>query len=283
MQKFVNYLYLLRIHKPIGILLLLWPTLWALWIASHGKPSSTLVFIFVLGVIVMRSLGCLINDIVDRNIDKHVERTRNRPITSGAVSLLEAIIISIVLSVLALYLVSFLTINCFYLAIIGLLITFIYPFCKRFFSAPQLILGIAFAWGIPMVYMEIIHKINVTCCLLMSLTYIWTVCYDTQYAMVDKKDDQIIGIFSTAILFGYADRYWIAAMQGIIQLNWLLLANYLHLNYLFYLFFSIGLGIFIYQQFLIKEREPKACFKAFLSNHWYGLSIWLGLFFSFSI
>jgi 4-hydroxybenzoate polyprenyltransferase len=276
MQRLTTYLKLMRLDKPIGILLLLWPTFWALWIASDFHPPLFLVGLFSLGVVVMRSAGCIINDIADRHIDKHVERTALRPLTCGQLSLIEAIGLLIMLLMIALLIVLQLNQACFYWALIGVVITFIYPFCKRFLKAPQLVLGFAFSWGVPMAFIAVLNHINSITWLVMLITYCWILIYDTMYAMADRQDDIRIGVNSTAILFGSFDKAIIFSLQCIVQLLWLLLIKLLNLSSLSIVFWMLGWGLVFYQQYLIKDRIANKCFSAFLNNHWYGMLYWLG-------
>ena len=277
MKKLFLYLKLMRFDKPIGILLLLWPTLWALWIASNGHPNFKILGIFVLGTVLMRAAGCVINDIADRNFDRQVKRTKDRALTSGAVSLKEALILFGLLMGLSFSLVLSLNLLTIKLSFIAALLSIIYPFMKRLISAPQFILGLAFASSIPMAFAAVLNHVPPLTFLLFSMAILWAMIYDTEYAMVDREDDLKIGIKSTAILFGHADRFWIGMMQTL----FLLLAIWLGLEIqaaAFYYFscFIVSL-FFIYQQFLIRERNTQKCFKAFLNNHWIGLIVFLGI------
>jgi 4-hydroxybenzoate polyprenyltransferase len=278
MQKVTAYLQLMRFDKPIGIFLLLWPTYWALWIASNFSPDLKLIAVFGLGVVVMRAAGCVINDIADRHIDKHVERTQNRPLTSGRVSLQGALFLLFSLLFIALLLVTQLNRACFYLAIAGSVLTLSYPFFKRFFKAPQLVLGFAFSWGIPMAFMAVQNQLTKNSLLLMLLTFCWIIVYDTMYAIADKKDDLAIGVNSTAILMGNLDIPILISLQLLIQGLWLVLFTQLALPKLSLLFWLGGFSLFAYQQYLIKDRVPQRCFQAFLNNHWYGMTYWLCFF-----
>lgn len=277
MRTLIPYLKLMRFDKPIGILLLLWPTYWALWLASTGAPPVKLIVLFTLGVIIMRAAGCVINDIADRQIDKFVERTKFRPLTNGDITLIEAILTLVTLLLLALLIVSQLNAQCFYLAMIAALITVIYPFCKRFINAPQLVLGLAFSWGIPMAFAAQSVPLNTSLLLLMLLNIAWTVSYDTMYAMVDKADDLRIGVKSTAILFGDFDRSIIAILQVFSQCLWLTIAWLNHFNIVFISFWLVGTGYLIHQFHLLVQRETEKCFIAFKNSHWYGFIMWLSL------
>lgn len=276
-----NYAQLIRLDKPIGILLLLWPTLWALWIANHGLPPIKILFIFIVGVVVMRSAGCVINDIADRNIDGFVKRTAQRPLASGAVSLKEALIIFILLCCIALILVLMLNRLAFWLSIIGLLLTIIYPFCKRFLVSPQLILGITFAWGVPMAFAASLNQIPTIAWWIYLIAVLWPIAYDTEYAMVDRSDDEKIGVRSTAIWFGKYDCLIIGILQTLVLIILFLIGMFLNYGITFYVSIILSGLLFSYQQKLIKSREPNQCFKAFLNNHWVGLIIWLGLALSY--
>lgn len=274
------YFRLMRFDKPIGIFLLLWPTLWALWLAASGRPPLSLICIFLLGTVVMRSAGCVINDIADRKIDPHVLRTKMRPLATNEVSLKHAVLLFVSLLLFSCTLLLFLNPLCFYWAIPGVLITVLYPYCKRFFAMPQLVLGFAFSWGIPMAFIAVLNTVTPSCFFLMLMTYCWIVAYDTAYAMTDIDDDIKMGVNSTAIFFGHAERLIIACLQGTIALGWLVIAWYFKLNHFFYLFWCLAMLLFLYQQWLLKNREPEKCFKAFLNNHWYGLVMWLALLLS---
>ena len=267
----------MRFHKPVGILLLWIPTAWALWIANKGQPSWRLGLIFLLGTVVMRAAGCIVNDIADRHIDKHVDRTQGRPLTTGEVSLLEALLLLMFLLVLALLIVIQLPMACFYYALFSLLATVIYPFCKRFFDAPQLVLGLAFSMGIPMAYAASGLDFSVMACLLFMLNFAWIVSYDTVYAMADKKDDLLIGVKSTAILFGSYDVFAVAVLQLFVHGLWLYLGYRLHYSLGFYVCWGAGLLSLAYQQWLLRKRSSAAYMSAFSLNAVYGLLMWLGL------
>lgn len=280
-QKLQAYAQLMRIDKPIGSLLLLWPTLWALWIAAKGLPDLGVLTVFITGVFVMRSAGCVINDFADRKVDAFVERTKNRPLPSGRATTQEAILLFVILAFGAFLLVlsqNWLTIQ---LSFVGLLLAFLYPFMKRFTNLPQLFLGIAFSWAIPMAYAAQADQLNTVVWLLFIINILWTIAYDTMYAMVDRDDDLKIGIKSTAILFGRYDKL----IVGLLQLSSLLLLIWLgfseQLGTLYYLALLIVLILFSKQQIAIKERDKKACFKAFLDNNWVGMVIFVALVLSY--
>lgn len=281
MIKPVAYIKLMRFDKPIGTFLLWAPTAWALWCANKGMPSIHLLIIFLLGTITARAAGCVINDITDRNIDGHVSRTKLRPIASGEIGLKQAIFIFILLIAIALYIVLQLPISCFYLACLALIIMIVYPFCKRFFVAPQLVLGVAFSLGIPMAYLASGVSVDKTTWLLMILNFLWIVAYDTLYAMSDKKDDLRIGVLSTAILFGDNSRLIVTILQIVLHFIWLHIAEDMHLKAYFYIFWLIGAANLVYQQKLILKNNEKSYLQGFLINGWYGLILWCGLMLSF--
>ncbi|MBK8182250.1 MAG: 4-hydroxybenzoate octaprenyltransferase [Candidatus Competibacteraceae bacterium] len=280
-NRLSEYAMLMRLHRPIGIYLLLWPTLWALWLAGNGQPPRGVVLVFALGVALMRSAGCVMNDIADRNFDPHVARTRDRPLAAGRVSLREAIGLAMALCLLAFALVltqNFLTIT---LSFIGLALAFSYPFMKRFHHFPQFHLGAAFGWGIPMAYAAITDTLPLAAWLLLLANVIWSAIYDTQYAMVDREDDLKIGVKSTAILFGERDKQIIGYLQlallGLLVVVGLLAGR----GWIYYLGLVLAGGFALYQQYLIRNREPTECFKAFLSNNGFGLVIFCGLLLDF--
>lgn len=278
-----HYLQLMRFDKPIGIFLLMWPTLWALWLASCGRPSLQQVLIFILGTIVMRAAGCIINDIADRDFDLHVERTKTRPLTSGKVTLRGAWISFFVCCVLALLLVLQLNIYAILLSIPALLVASAYPFMKRYIQAPQVILGVAFGFGILMAYAAASNTIPLSAWLLFIANIFWVMAYDTMYAMVDKKDDLKIGIKSTAILFGQNDKLIIGFLQGLFILI-LFIVGWLQQLFLpYYLGVLCALGLVIYHQWLIRNRDPVASFNAFLNNNCVGIAVFLGLMINFLI
>lgn len=268
---------LMRVDKPVGFFLLLWPTLWALWIASKGLVSLSLFGIFTAGVFIMRSAGCVINDIADRRFDPHVARTANRPLARGDISLKAALILLLFLFLLAFGLVLCLNFLCFELACVGVLITVLYPFMKRWIVAPQCVLGIAFSLGIPMAYAAVSDNLSHFSWLLWGIGLLWPVIYDTLYAMADRSDDRIIGLHSTAILFDRWDLLIIAGLEMIWMLFWLILAKQLNLGSLFYLGFWIVIAVLIYQHIFIRYREADACFKAFLNHAWIGGILFVSL------
>lgn len=271
------FLHLMRFHKPVGTVLLWLPVAWALWITNHGMPSIELLIIFFIGTLVMRSAGCVVNDIADRNIDKHVSRTRARPLASGDVQLVEAILLLVFLFFIAFLVVIRLPIACFYYAIVALGVTILYPFCKRFFEAPQLILGIAFSMGIPMVYVASSHALDWSFVSLFVLNFAWIVAYDTMYAMADKEDDLQIGVKSTAILFASYDRLIILCLQLFVHGAWIYIGIKTDCKVSFYIVWLMAIGPLVYQQILLNKKTTTAYFKAFLSNAWYGALMWIAL------
>jgi 4-hydroxybenzoate polyprenyltransferase len=271
------YLHLMRLDRPIGTLLLLWPTLIALWLASNGHPDTKLIVIFVLGVILMRAAGCVFNDYADRDFDPFVSRTKARPLATGVVKPKQAMLLFSCLMAGGLALALHLSRNTIVLAFVGAILILIYPFAKRFTSYPQLILGLAFAWGIPMAYMEVQGGIPLETWLLYSSVLFWVVAYDTQYAMVDKTDDLRIGIKSTAITFGNYDKAIILGLHLLMLTGMLLIGIGRNLGNTYFIGLIITLGLVIYQQILIKDRNPKNCFKAFLNNNYIGAIIFCSL------
>lgn len=280
---FIAYLQLMRLHKPIGIYLVLWPTLWALWIAAEGVPSLTVLLVFVLGVVVMRSAGCVINDFADRKIDGDVKRTKDRPLVTGLISAKQAMILFIILCAFAFLLVLSMNTLTIYLSVGGLILAFIYPFMKRHTYLPQVFLGAAFAWAVPMAYAAETNSLPSIVWLIYMATLIWTVAYDTMYAMVDRDDDLKIGVKSTAILFGNSDRAIIAFLQVLVILTLCIIGQQLKLGQYFYLGIVVSSVLFVYQQHLIRHRDRDACFKAFLNNNWVGLVLFCAIFLDYAV
>lgn len=278
-----HYIQLMRIDKPIGTLLLLWPTYWALWIANDGLPSLTNFIVFTLGVIVMRSAGCVINDFADRKIDGSVKRTCQRPLATGAVSSGEAISLFLLLVVIAFILVLSLNTNTILLSFGALGLAFCYPFMKRYTQLPQVVLGAAFGWAIPMAFMASINSLPVQAWLLFIANICWTVAYDTMYAMVDRDDDIKIGVKSTAILFASYDRHIIALLNFSFFALMVLIGLMNQIGFSFWLGLAIAAMLLVYQQRLIHLRQRDNCFKAFLNNHYVGLAIFIGLLFSYPV
>ncbi|WP_199756185.1 4-hydroxybenzoate octaprenyltransferase [Candidatus Pantoea deserta] len=277
MSKFQAYSRLMRIDKPIGTLLLLWPTLWALWLSGMSVPPLSVLVVFVLGVFVMRAAGCVINDFADRKVDGFVKRTAGRPLPSGAVSEKEAKILFVLLGLLAFALVLTMNLMTILLSLGGLALAWCYPFMKRYTHLPQVVLGAAFGWAIPMAWAAVSESLPLECWLVFLANICWTVAYDTQYAMVDRDDDIKIGVKSTAILFGRYDKLIIGLLQ-LATLALLTLAGALmQLNALFYWSLLGAAALFIYQQKLIVQRERDACFQGFLNNNYVGLVIFVGV------
>lgn len=271
------YFRLLRLDKPIGIYLLLWPTLWALWLAKTGVPDSKLFVIFVSGVIIMRSAGCILNDIADRHLDVHVERTRKRPLACKEISLTGAIGMLLLLLLLAFGLVLLLNEKTLFLAAIAVCITAFYPFMKRVTHWPQLVLGIAFSMSIPMVFMATLNAIPIKAWFLFATSILWPLIYDTQYALADIADDRKIGIKSTAILFGQHVKIILAGLQLTFLLLLVSFGFIANLNcYYFGSLVCVG-ALFIYQGWLMRENDPAKCFAAFLNHQWVGFIIFLGI------
>ena len=276
-ERAYQYALLARLHRPIGILLLLWPTLWALWIAADGWPRLGVLVVFVLGVILMRSAGCVINDYADRNFDPHVSRTRDRPIASGKVSADEAMLLFMALTFSAFLLV--LTMNTFtiLLSFGGVALAAIYPFMKRYTHMPQIVLGMAFAWAVPMAFAAQTGEVPRVAWLIYTITVLWAVIYDTMYAMADREEDLKIGVKSTAILFGDADRVIIAILQATMLLALYLLGQQAQLGLAYNLSLLVVLGLMLYQQYLIRYRQPAQCIRAFLNNNWLGMVVFIGI------
>lgn len=272
-----SYWRLMRLDRPIGIWLLLWPTLWALWIAGEGRPDGGVFLIFVLGTIVMRSAGCIVNDFADRNIDLHVARTRNRPLATGELSVAKAAAAFVALMAVGLGLVLLLNPLTQVLAVIGAVVAIVYPFAKRVIATPQFVLGVAFSWGVPMAFAAQLGEIPRTAWLLFVVTAAWVVVYDTQYAMTDRPDDIKIGVKSTAVLFGDLDRAFIGALQLMVLLGLLLLGHGTGRGGWYLAGVGAAAVFMLYQQYLIRERDPARCFAAFLNNAWLGLSVFVGL------
>ena len=270
-----------RLDKPIGIYLLLWPTLWALWIAAEGFPGWHLLGVFVLGTVLTRSAGCVINDVADRNFDGQVERTVGRPLVTGELKVEEALMFMGALLTGALVLVlttNWLTIL---LAFFAALVAGLYPFMKRYTYLPQVVLGVAFSFGIPMSFAAVNNDIPQIAWLLVTANVLWTVAYDTEYAMVDREDDLKVGIKSTAILFGDMDKMIIAMLQLIFVGILLILPRHIPLDWMFYAGVVTGGLLLTYQQHLIRNRSREGCFKAFQHNHWVGLAIFIGILSSY--
>lgn len=280
-DRLLQYAYLVRLHKPIGILLLLWPTLWALWIAGRGHPEFKNLMVFIAGVILMRSAGCAINDIFDRDFDKHVMRTKSRPLASGKISLKEALAIALILSGIAFCFVLFCNRLTIFYALGGALFVAIYPLLKRYTHLPQLGLGVAFSWGVPMAFAAERGQVQLCDWFFFLTCTLWPVIYDTMYAMVDRSEDIKIGVKSTAILFNFMDRVIIGLLQFLFLCMLVIVGLMYRLHPVYYGSLLIVGVLFLYQQWLLKDRVPALCFKAFLNNNWVGLAIFVGIFLNF--
>ncbi len=268
---------LMRLDKPIGILLLLWPTLWGLWMAGDGHPNWIIVWVFVLGTVLMRSAGCVINDYADRDFDAHVARTRDRPMATGRVSTSEALVLAAFLSLLAFGLVMPLNSLVRWLSIPALFLAASYPFTKRFFALPQAYLGIAFGFGIPMAYAAELGNIPAQAWVLLLANIFWVIAYDTEYAIVDRVDDLKIGIKTSAITFGRYDVLAVMLCYGMALGLLALLGWQAHYGTGFYLSLLCAAGIALYHYTLIRKRDPAKCFRAFLHNNWFGAVIFAGV------
>lgn len=277
-SRLALYAELIRLDRPIGILLLLWPGLWALWIAGNGEPPWWIVLIFIAGTALMRSAGCAINDYADRDLDGHVQRTRQRPLASGRVTPREAVLVAAALALAAFLLVLFLNQKTILMSIVAVTLAALYPFMKRYTHMPQLVLGMAFGWAVPMAFTALQNQVPPVAWVLFAATVVWALIYDTMYAMVDRSDDLKIGIKSTAILFGRHDRAIIAVLQ-LLMLGLLWWAGVLAGRGGWY---WLGLGtaalLFLFQQWLIREREAAACFRGFLNNNQVGMALFAGIF-----
>ena len=272
-----EYALLMRLHRPIGIWLLMWPALWALWIAGQGLPDQRVLMLFLAGIFVMRSAGCVINDYADRDFDPLVERTRNRPLAAKRVAPGEALVLFVVLGLVAVWLAMQLDPLARLYAVAGGLLSVTYPWLKRFVYLPQFYLGVAFGWSIPMAFAAITGEVPRIAWLLLAAVVLWAAVYDTMYAMVDRKDDLRVGIKSTAILFGDADRVMIGAMQLMALFALWLVGDEAVLGLWYRAGLAAGVAFFAYQQWLIRDREPQACFRAFNNNHYFGLVVFVGL------
>src|SRR5579863_3676297 len=273
---------LMRLDRPIGIWLLLWPTLWALWIAGAGHPTRRLLLIFTAGTVVRRSAGCVINDLADRNIDPHVRRTRARPLAARLVSPYEALVLIIALGAIALLLAFQLNQLSLDLAFIGAALTITYPLLKRFFPLPQLYLGLCFGWAVPMAFAATLGTVPRVGWLMLVAAILWAGVYDTMYAMVDRDDDLRIGVRSSAILFADLDRFMIAVMQLMMLFSLLLIGRTLKFGDGYHAGLIAGACCFLWQQWLIRHREPEACLKAFQNNNYVGFAVFAGILLEYS-
>lgn len=276
-RQFGLYARLMRLDRPIGTWLLLWPTLWALWIAGEGRPDPQIFLVFVLGVIVMRSAGCVINDFADRKLDPHVERTRNRPLATGEVAPAEALVLFLALGLLAIALLLTLNTLTGWLAVAGAVLTIVYPFTKRFFVAPQLILGAAFGWGVPMAFAAQTGAVPRLAWLMWLTAVVWAIIYDTLYAMADRAGDEVIGVKSTAILFGSADLFCIGLLQITMLLALALIGQAAEMGTWYYGSIGVAAALFLHQRISVNDRDPARCFQAFLANRHVGATIFAGI------
>ena len=274
---------LMRFDRPIGILLLLWPTLWALWIAGQGSPSARNILIFCTGVVLMRAAGCIMNDVADRNFDPHVERTRSRPLASGELTVREAVLAFFVLMLLAFGLVLLTNALTIKLAFVGAALASSYPFFKRWTHLPQVILGLAFGWGIPMAFAAETGQVAPAAWLILSINVVWSVIYDTLYAMVDRDDDISIGLKSTAIMFGKADLLVLRVLKVVMIGLLLWLGLMLQFTWPWFTGVAVAALLFVRQQFWVRQRHRERCFEAFLNNNWVGAVIFAGLFATYLI
>jgi len=277
-ERLEQYSLLIRLDRPIGIYLLLWPTLWALWIAAEGVPDMRVLAVFVAGVFLMRSAGCAINDFADRDIDPHVERTKDRPLAAGRISSKETLIVFASLSITAFSLVLLMNTLTIYMSFVGVALAASYPFAKRYHYMPQVHLGAAFGWAAPMAFTAQANEITVVTWLIFMATVLWATAYDTMYAMADREDDLKIGVKSTAILFGEADRLIIGLLQILLIFDLILIGNISKLGLYYFIALMVASGLAIYQQFLIKDRDRQKCIQAFLNNNWFGLVVFVGIF-----
>ncbi|MHB1677659.1 MAG: 4-hydroxybenzoate octaprenyltransferase [Sulfuriferula sp.] len=276
-ERIEQYEKLMRLDRPIGILLLLWPTLWGLWMAGAGHPDWRVVWIFVLGTVLMRSAGCVINDYADKDFDAHVSRTQDRPMAAGRISAKEALILAGVLCLLAFLLISHLNSLVRWLSVPALLLAASYPYTKRFFALPQAYLGIAFGFGIPMAYAAELGAVPIQAWLLLIANIFWVIAYDTEYAMVDRADDLKIGIKTSAITFGQYDVLAIMLCYSFTLILLALIGWQAHYHILFYAGLIVASGIAVYHYWLIRERDTAKCFRAFLHNNWFGAAVFGGL------
>lgn len=276
-----EYVLLMRLDRPIGIYLLLWPALWALWIAGDGRPDPVVVVVFILGTVLMRSAGCVINDFADRKIDPHVSRTKTRPLAAGRVSSREALALFAVLCGAAFALVLLLNPLTILLSIPAVLLAASYPFAKRWTYLPQAHLGAAFGWAVPMAFAALTEQLPAIAWILFLVTLLWALAYDTFYAMCDREDDLKIGVKSTAILFGRGDRLITALLQLLILSGLVMTGLCAQLGSIYFLSLGGASVFMVYQQWLIREREPQACLAAFLNNHWFGATVFAGILFDY--
>ena len=277
-DHFQDYIRLMRLDRPIGIFLLLWPTLWALLIAGNGEPDFEVLLIFVAGVVLMRSAGCVINDYADRHFDRHVSRTEDRPLAAGRIHPAEALFIFALLCGTAFLLVLLLNRLTVLLSLVGVGLAASYPFMKRLTHLPQVYLGAAFGWAIPMVFAAQTNTVPPLAWLMFTATVLWATAYDTMYAMVDRDDDIALGVKSTAILFGDLDRSVIGLLQVMLLVCLLMIGHQAGLGLYYYLGVLVAAGLAAWQQYLIRYRDRDGCFNAFLNNNWFGAVVFLGIY-----
>ena len=282
-RKLDAYERLVRLDKPIGTLLLLWPTLWAVWLASYGHPTFTVLVVFGVGTLLMRSAGCAVNDFADRRFDPHVERTRTRPLAAGEIGPGEALAVGAVLAGVAFVLVLFLNRFAILLSVLALAIAATYPFAKRFFSLPQAYLGVAFGFGIPLAYAAVLNRLPLDCWALLGANVCWAIAYDTEYAMVDREDDRKIGIRTAALTLGRFDVAAVMACYGatLAILAWV--GWYLHLRWPYYAGLGVAAALMGHHYLLIRGRSREGCFKAFRHNNWVGAAIFAGIMLSYAL
>jgi 4-hydroxybenzoate polyprenyltransferase len=282
-ERLESYAALVRLNRPIGIFLLMWPALWALWLAGQGNPPLSIVLIFIAGVVLMRSAGCAINDFADRGFDGQVARTRDRPLAAGRVSPGEALAIFALLSLAAFSLVLLLNWRTVALSVVALVLVVVYPFMKRFTHIPQLFLGAAFGWAVPMAFMAVTGAVPPLAWVLFGTTVLWALIYDTQYAMVDREDDLKIGIKSSAILFGWWDLWVVAGLQVVMLVLLAYVGWQAGRGGIYYGGLAAAAAMAVYQQYLIRDRLPALCFHAFLNNNYYGIAVFAGLVLDYAI
>ncbi|SFU75005.1 4-hydroxybenzoate octaprenyltransferase [Xenorhabdus koppenhoeferi] len=280
-SKWRAYCRLMRVDKPIGTFLLLWPTYWALWIAAKGIPDLYVLLVFTIGVFLMRAAGCCINDFADRKFDGYVERTKSRPLPSGDITEKESKILFATLVLISFALVLTLNKMTIALSVVGLALAWTYPFVKRVSHLPQVVLGAAYGWSIPMAFSAVSEYLPLECWLLFLANVIWSVIYDTQYAMIDRDDDLKIGVKSTAVLFGRFDKLIIGILQFAMLAILVSVGNMMNLAGIYYWTILLVAALFIYQQKLIAGRERELCFQAFINNNYVGITLFLGIFFSY--
>lgn len=276
-NKIIPYARLMRLDRPIGIYLVLWPTLWSLWLAAEGAPDTKVLMIFIAGALLMRSAGCVINDYADQKLDRLVQRTKNRPLVTGEIKKNEALALFSGLAFTSFILVIFTNSLTIKLSFAAIALAICYPFMKRYTHLPQIILGAAFAWSVPMAFAAQTNTVPPQVWLIYMVTLVWTVTYDTFYAMVDREDDERAGIKSTAVLFGEMDKVMTGSLQVITVFGLLLMGKHFNLNWFYFLSIAGVIALFVYQQYLIKYRQKEQCFIAFLNNNWVGMLVFIGI------